>query len=186
MAAEMKGRLCHSGRDGVSARARLRRGCGLFLFGVAIAVTAPAVARGARPLPALELPALDGRLMPLRSDGAEVVVLNFWGTWCGPCLGEIPELVRMNRSWRRRGVRLLGVAIDSGAPEQIAAFAAAHHIDYTVLVADTGWLRQHFHIPGIPVTLVVDRNGYIRAHLVGPQTTAQLAAAVEPYLSVSN
>lgn len=144
---------------------------------------APAVAGGlvGMPLPALKLPDTGGHLVPLRSAPGKITVINFWGSWCGPCEEELPALVRANARWRRRDVRLIGIAIDSGKPAEIARFARRHNINYTVLVTDTGWVRQHFHLNGIPVTLVVDGNGIIRELLTGPQTEAMLRRAVASY-----
>lgn len=130
-------------------------------------------------LPQLELPDLSGKLVPLARPG-ELTVINFWATWCGPCLQEIPELVRLHKRWRDRGVRLVGVAVESGEPADIGKFARAHDIDYPVLVAGRDWVRGHFGIIGIPVTLVIDRNQKVRVRLVGPQTAADFVRAVRP------
>ncbi|HET6725704.1 MAG TPA: TlpA disulfide reductase family protein [Gammaproteobacteria bacterium] len=167
--------LCHSGRG------RVRRLAGL--IGLIAALQAGAAVHVGAPLPALKLPDTDGKLVPLRSDAARVTVINFWASWCGPCLQEIPDLIRVNERLGRRGVRVVGIAVDSGKPEQIAAFARAHGIDYPVLVADTGWVRQHFGLTGVPVTLIVDSRGIIQARLSGPQTAERLIYVIRRFLA---
>lgn len=170
----MKRELCHRGYGGV----RMLVG----LLGLLAAVQAGAAAHVGAPLPPLELPNVNGQLVPLRSDTARLTIINFWASWCTPCLHEIPDLVSVYDRWRRHGVRVVGIAVDSGTPEEIARFASEHGIDYAVLVADTGWVRQHFGLTGIPVTLIVDGRGIIQARLPGPQTGERLTYIISRYL----
>ena len=79
-------------------------------------------------------------------------------------------------------MRVVGVAIDSGTPADVRTFAARHGMDYTLLLATQQWARTHFGLFGLPLTLVVDRQGQIRQRLLGPQTMAQFEAALRPYL----
>lgn len=155
----------------------------LGLIGLTAVLQAGAAVHVGAPLPPLTLPDTGGTLVPLRDDNARVTVINFWASWCGPCLQELPELITVHDRWRRRGVRVVGIAVDSGKPEHIAAFARAHGIDYPVLVADTGWVRQHFGLTGVPVTLIVDSRGIIQARLSGPQTAERLIHVIRRYLT---
>jgi len=134
------------------------------------------------PLPPLALPDLAGQRQALRATSDEVTVLNFWATWCVPCLKELPELVALHHQWQERGVHVVGVAIDSGDPADVRTFAARHGLDYTLLLGTQQWARTHFGLFGLPVTIVVDRQGQIRQRLIGPQTGAQFEAAIRPYL----
>jgi len=134
------------------------------------------------PFPPLALPDLAGQLQALRATPDEVTVLNFWATWCVPCLKELPELVALHHQWRPHGVHVVGVAIDSGDAADVRTFAARHGMGYAVLMGTQSWARTHFGIFGLPVTLVVDRQGQIRQRLLGPQTGAQFEAAIRPYL----
>jgi len=133
-------------------------------------------------LPPLVLPDLAGQAQALRATPDEITVLNFWATWCVPCLKELPELVALHHQWQERGVHVVGVAIDSGTPADIRAFAARQGMDYTLRLGTQQWARSHFGIFGLPVTLVVDRHGQIRQRLIGPQSRAQFEAAIRPYL----
>lgn len=170
----MKRELCHSGRG----RVRM-----LVLIASLAWLLAPCHGHAATPagrvLPRLELPDLSGKFVPLARPG-ELTVINFWATWCPPCLEEIPELVRLHKRWRERGVRLIGVAVDSGEPADVGKFARAHDIGYPVLMAGRDWVRAHFGIIGIPVTLVIDQDRKVRVRLVGPQTAADFVRAVQP------
>lgn len=77
---------------------------------------------------------------------------------------------------------MVGIAIDSGAPDNIRAFAAQHGLEYRLLMGTRQWARTHFRLFGLPLTVVVDRHGQIRQRLLGPHTEAQFTAAMQPYL----
>lgn len=148
-----------------------------------LAAEHPPPGREAHPqFPSLTLPDLAGQSQALRATPDEVTVVNFWATWCVPCLKELPELVALQQQWRAHGVRVVGIAIDSGAPADVRTFAARHGMDYALLLATQQWARTHFGLFGLPVTLVVDRQGQIRQRLLGPQTGAQFEAAIRPHL----
>ena len=137
---------------------------------------------GNRLRPDLTLLDLAGASRPLRRRPAEVTLLNFWATWCVPCLKELPELVKLSHEWQGRGLEVVGIAVDSGKPVDIRAFAEQHGMDYSLLVATQRWTSEQFGVFGLPVTVVVDRTGRIRQRLIGPQTGPSFIVAVRPYL----
>ncbi len=134
------------------------------------------------PLPHIELPDLGAHVVTLSPGRNEITLVNFWATWCVPCLKEIPELVALHARGRAAGVRVVGVSIASGSRRDISAFGAKHAMDYLLLDADEDWGRRYFRQLGLPlllpVTLVVDRHGVIRRRLIGPQTRAQFETAI--------
>ena len=142
--------------------------------------------RLAIPLPDVRVSLLDGGASPVLGDPPETTVVNFWATWCVPCLEEIPELVALEDSIGPRGGRVLGIAMSSGSAEDIRKFAEKHAMDYDLGTATFEWVRRHFTVFGLPVTLVVDRGGIIRRRLVGPHRLAQFLSAVAPYLPPSD
>ncbi|MDE2149323.1 MAG: TlpA family protein disulfide reductase [Gammaproteobacteria bacterium] len=127
------------------------------------------------PLPALQLAALDGGTQPLVPPG-KVTLINFWATWCVPCLQEIPDLVRLQQQGGH--VHIVGVALDSGSAMSIRAFAQKHGMTYSLLMADGKSFDPRFGLFGLPTTLIVDRQGIVRRRLLGPQTLAQFQAAL--------
>jgi len=137
------------------------------------------------PLAGLTLPDLEGTSRPLRARPGEVTLVNFWATWCLPCLRELPELVELHRRWAKDGLHVVGVAVESGAARDIRDFADEKGMEYTLLTADQRWAREHFGVFGLPVTIVVDRAGEIQHTLIGPQTEEAFEAALRPLLGPS-
>src|SRR5215831_20393139 len=76
---------------------------------------------------------LDGRQISTSDWQGKVVLVNFWATWCPPCRAEIPDLVALQEKYREQ-LRIIGVSEDEGSPEAVRRFAAAHEINYPILM----------------------------------------------------
>ena len=121
-------------------------------------------------------PAQTGKLAPdfTVADGAttvqlskyrgKVVLLNFWATWCSPCLAELPSLLQLHRELP--SVVVLGVSIDED-PDAYKNFVARRHVDFTTVRDPSQSAAKLFHTEMWPETYVIDRNGYIRSKYVG-------------------
>ncbi len=157
------------------------------LFVVALAATQlllqprSGVAVG-EPAPALALPDLAGRSISLASLQGKVVAVNFWATWCGPCLLEIPELAEVWRERRERCFEVLGVAEESGSRDDVAAAAARLGVPYTVLLDPEGTALAPFKVPGYPRTYLIDAQGKVARVFDGALSKKKLERAVEPLL----
>ena len=127
------------------------------------------VALGSR-APAFSLKSLDGATVTSRSLEGEVVVLNFWATWCAPCVKEIPDLKQVAAN---SGARVIGIALDEDGIKSVRPFAERFGINnaenYTVLLGDQD-LFQRFNGFGIPYTLVLDRSQRVVQIYRGPTT----------------
>lgn len=139
---------------------------------------------GAPELLSLTLPNLDLRPVAFKTWQGRVLVVNFWATWCGPCLEEMPLLVATQREYGRRGLQVVGIALDHVS--KIREFAAKLKIDYPLLVAEGGTvaLMQRLGNPsgGLPFTVIVDRRGAVSARKLGAFKGPELAAIVQPLL----
>jgi thiol-disulfide isomerase/thioredoxin len=133
------------------------------------------------PLPPLRLPDLNGVVHDLFAPGDDVTVVNFWATWCAPCLAEIPQLIAFRDRWTSKRVRVVGVAVASGSPADIRRFAARHQMAYDLLLMEEGEARRYLsrlHLrDALPISLVVDRHGVIQWKFFGPHTEPQFARA---------
>ena len=102
-----------------------------------------------------------GAPQPMAQWQGKVLVVNFWATWCPPCLKEIPEFIRLQQRYGARGVQFVGIAIDGTS--QVTGFMAKHGMNYPVLMAEREGLdlarAAGNRLGGLPFTVVIDREG---------------------------
>lgn len=123
---------------------------------------APAqIATTALPAPAWKLKDLDGH--EIRSDQfkGKVVVLDFWATWCGPCVEEIPGYVAMQKKYGPRGLVIVGVSMDSKGPAHVKQFALTNGMNYTLVMGDEDVVEAFGNFQAIPTTFLISREGRI-------------------------
>ena len=130
------------------------------------------------------LPDMAGNMQAIGQWRGRVLVVNFWATWCPPCLEEIPEFVRMQSQFDARGLTFIGIAIDDVA--KVRAFAEAYRINYPILVGNLEAMELSSVAGnargGLPYTLVIDRSGQVRSQHYGGLSEAVLTPSVEPLL----
>jgi thiol-disulfide isomerase/thioredoxin len=111
------------------------------------------------------------------------LVINFWATWCGPCVLETPELVELAAEYKSQGVQFVGISYDD-EPDQVKKFAAEHKVPYPMLV---GKNRDDVFDAlgigdGLPTSLLIRPDGRIAEHLVGINTKEWFREHVEELL----
>jgi len=122
-----------------------------------------------------EMELLDGTTFKVSDRKGKVLLLNIWGTWCGPCRAEMPHFIVMQDKYRDRGVESIGVnyGTGSGNPEttqEINAFAVTMKLNYTLARAQNSTTQQFYQVSKqsvVPQTLLVDREGHLRGVFVG-------------------
>jgi cytochrome c biogenesis protein CcmG, thiol:disulfide interchange protein DsbE len=97
----------------------------------------------------------------------QVVVLNFWATWCPPCVEELPSLMNLQDRMRERGVAVLGVSIDVDA-DAYHRFLKLHNINFLTVRDPEQKVAGRYGTTGWPETYVIDRQGVLRRKFVGP------------------
>ncbi len=139
------------------------RSFAVLLF-VALAVTPALASKGAldgQEAPDFALRNLDGENMRLSEYRGEVVMINFWATWCGPCRQEMPLLDELYDRYERVGFQLLGVNIDDD-PRRAMEMAQELGISFPVLFDDRKEVSELYRVEAMPVTVILDREGVVR------------------------
>jgi thiol-disulfide isomerase/thioredoxin len=133
-------------------------------------------------LKAFKLATPSGKSVTHRSYGNRVLLVNFWGTWCKPCLKELPEFDRLYRRYRKHGLVAIAIATDEEA-EPVQAFVDSRKLSTRVLIGGEDYAGQ-YGAPTFPFTYVVDAQGVIRASYHGykPECMGKLEADIREQL----
>lgn len=135
------------------------------------------------PAPALAGDTVQGGNVALSDLRGKVVVVNFWATWCGPCRDEQPDLVRLSRDYRDRGVKFLGVD-ERDDTAKARAWVKEFDVAYPSIVDEPGAWADDFAFFGLPDTYVIDRGGTIRWAVYGQTDAAQLSRLIDRVLAL--
>ena len=130
--------------------------------GFAAAQTKPSAAPV---VPDLSFIGLDEKPWTLSTHRGNVVVLNFWATWCEPCRTEVPYLVKISDEFKKHGVVVAGVSLDGKGSDVVKKFAAQYKINYPILFPEAG--SPFSEIQNLPITLLIDRDGRLDQKYTG-------------------
>jgi len=134
--------------------------------------------------PAFRLGRIDGQWVSASDFDGQVLLLNFWATWCAPCREEMPMLNQLHNTYAEAGLNVVGIALDD--VEQARTFVAETGVNYPILVGmadvmETG--RQYGNATGLlPYSVLVDRAGVVRWTKLGPVTEDEVLRQFEPLL----
>jgi peroxiredoxin len=121
-----------------------------------------------KPAANFELMDLAGKVQSLEGYRGQVVVLNFWATWCGPCRYEIPHFTRLYDAYKDKGVVILGVSLDAEGKSKVDPFVKAKGISYPILLDQKSAVpRLYGGVRGIPTTFVITQDGKVYRKHVG-------------------
>ena len=122
-----------------------------------------------------------GKRQTLAPYKGRVLVVNFWASWCGPCVAEMPELVRLHDRYAKKGIEFIGIGVDSS--QNVQNFLKRIPVDYPVLVSGFGGAdlaRSLGNTAGaLPFTVVIDANGVVRSTKLGQVTPAELSKTLD-------
>ncbi|MFQ6612195.1 MAG: TlpA disulfide reductase family protein [Fidelibacterota bacterium] len=142
--------------------------------------------------PDFTLKKVNGKLFRLSDLKGKVVLMNFWGTWCGPCRAEIPDLNSLYAEHKNEGLEIVGITLTSGTEADIAKFMKEWKMEYTVLTDVKGNETMEVTslygkaigqpINGLPTTLIINREGQIVKGYIGARTKEIFYKDLKPYL----
>lgn len=112
-----------------------------------------------------------------------VVLINFWATWCGPCVEEYPDLMRLHETFADRGFSVIGISTDR-SKSSVEKFVEKNGHVYPMLMTTSAVTRDFGAGIGLPVSFLVDRKGKIVKRYYGPRSFEQFAADVEEQLAL--
>jgi peroxiredoxin len=127
---------------------------------LAPALSAASVAAGA-PAAAFQLPAALGDPVSLADLKGQVVLINFWASWCGPCRQEMPVLDQLYRRYKAAGFTLLGVNVEPKSADALG-FLKATPVSFPILFDTQSKVSTLYEVSGMPSTVIVDRKGNVR------------------------
>ena len=136
----------------------------------------------ANPAPEWKLTDLNGKPLNSSDFKGKILVIDFWATWCPPCVHEIPGYIEFQKKHAGDKVVLVGLSLDEGPADAVKKFANAKGINYPVAIAPQELLLQFASVEGIPATFIVDRDGKLRFMKVGAAPIEDLEKTVASLL----
>lgn len=120
-----------------------------------------------QPAPNFSLPDAAGKRHAPADYRGQVVLINFWATWCAPCRDEMPALEQLWRRYRERGLMILGIAADRGDRQAVMAYAERIGIDFPILYDSDGSARKRYEVVGLPMSYLLGRDGKFSGRVIG-------------------
>ncbi len=112
----------------------------------------------------------DGTEMAFKDLAGDILIIDFWATWCAPCITEIPHYNALDNDYRDKGVSLIGLTVESGTAEEVFEWMAAdesHNITYPLVMSNDELMNVFGPVFGFPTTLLIDAEGNVVKRWIG-------------------
>ncbi len=142
----------------------------------------PAETEVGDPMPAYSAKYLDGKIFDIAGEKGNVVLVNVWATWCGPCRFEIPELQALHDKYADRGFKVIGISVDESGAEVVQQFVKEYQITYPIVLDAEGHIANVLRTTVLPTSVIIGRNGKIIWRKIGavlPNETSSLDNVVQ-------
>ncbi len=131
--------------------------------------------------PLFEGETLNGQTLKLVDLRGQVILINFWATWCEPCKAEMPDLQAVYEDYQSRGLMILGVNLDEGQSD-ISRWVEELGLTFDIVLDERQQIATLYQLRGQPSSYLVAPNGVITQVYYGPTTRQELEAAIAPFL----
>jgi thiol-disulfide isomerase/thioredoxin len=146
------------------------------LFAALVVATGVAFAKVA-PYPILKVTTLDGKTFDLAAERGRWVIVNFWATWCAPCIKEMPDISAFVNA--HKNVAAIGLAYEDTDKADVKAFVKAHPVTYPLAQVDVYKPPADFDTPlGLPTSYLIAPDGHVAKKFTGPITAIDLEKAM--------
>ena len=135
------------------------------------------------PAPSFTLQDLSGNEVSLSDFKGKVVILDFWATWCQPCVKEIPHFIELYEQYKDQGFAMVGISLDHQGVSDVKSFVQKYQVNYPILMNDGRADKAYGGIKYIPTTFVIDRTGNIRQKYVSYREKAVFEADIKALLA---
>lgn len=154
----------------------------LILIFIILSLTAPVLAESVK----FTATDINGKVHQLSDYKGKWVIVNYWATWCPPCLDEIPELVEFHEQHRDKDAVVLGVNLEEISTAELKNFVDQYFISYPVLTAEQTMSTPFGNIYGLPTTFLVSPDGEVLASKTGGVTQQDLEASIREFSKQSS
>ena len=127
---------------------------------------------GGKSAPAFTLQDLNGKSVSLADFRGKVIILDFWATWCPPCIKEIPDFIELYKQYEDKGFAMVGISLDQAGISVVKSFVQKSKINYPIMMTDGKVDKAYGGITSIPTTFIIDPAGNIRKKYVGYNSKA--------------
>lgn len=125
--------------------------------------------KGNKKTPDFSLKDLNGKEVEIRQFKGNVVFLNFWATWCGPCKEEMPGMEVLHKQFKEKNFVLLTISVDYEGIKPVREFMSKQQYTFPVLLDPQGETLDLFEVKGIPTTFLIDKKGKMVGKAIGPR-----------------
>ncbi len=120
-------------------------------------------------VPDVMLKALDGQNHSLTQHTGKLVLVNFWATWCQPCIREMPSMERLYAKYKPQGLEIVAISLDQGSEDDVREFAAKYKLTFPIVLDPDHKAKALYKVRGLPTSYLVDRKGQVAGYGVGPR-----------------
>ncbi len=121
---------------------------------------------GTEPAPDITLPTPDGEMISLSDYRGQVVFLNFWGTYCPPCVAELPDIQKVYEELESEDFVVIGLNVEE-KPEKVKAFVEENGLTFPIIISPDATVNPLYQLKRMPTTWFIDRNGILRGKIEG-------------------